>query len=95
MIIKINHANNTDVYFTKTKTVELNEENFLIGSYYMFKLNYEKKSDHNETLYIFYEKEFQKSIEIIGVKKDFNVYDYEVYKTVGTITATIDKSGKR
>ena len=92
MIIKINPANNTDVYFTKTKTVELNEENFLIGSYYMFKLNYEKKSDHNETLYIFYEKEFQKNIEIIGVKKDFNVYDYEVYKTVGTITATIDKS---
>ena len=93
VVILLNSVNNTDVYFTKTIEVQLNKEIFLTDTFYTFKLNYEKKSSRNETLLIFYEKQYQKYSEIIGIKKNYNNHDYEVNKTIGTITGTIDQSG--
>ena len=47
-------------YFSKPMPVELNEERQINETDYYFKLNYNKKSNKNEALYVFYDLQKKK-----------------------------------
>ena len=67
------------IYFSKPMPLDLNEERQINETNYYFKLNYTKKSEKNEVLYIFYDLQNE---EECGLKIDSNEYFLDKKGTV-------------
>lgn len=95
LLIEFKNENEIESFFTTPNTIELNEEKEFNETNSFFKLNYEKKSNISEMLYIFFEKDNYEKIliEIKSKEPDSSLFTLENVN-LDTINYRIDNSSE-